>query len=98
MNSSCLPQTNKFIITKLLAVSEPHVFVVERSPRLTAGQIICVGEHELSGFLCGAGVDALGIQRVLHELEGGNRAEAETRKLSLRRKIQLPFSDHNLVT
>lgn len=76
MNSSCLPRT-KFTITKLWAVSEPHVFVVERSPRLPEGQIMCVGEHELSGFLCGAGVEAGTIRRILHELENGNRTEAE---------------------
>jgi hypothetical protein len=78
MNSPCPPPV-KFIITRTKTALEPYIYTVERFGTTGAPlvKIRCMGQHELKGFLNGAGVDVESIDRVLSELESSDRAEVE---------------------
>ena len=78
MTRPCPPPT-KFKITRTRTPLEPYIYTVERFG--TTGtppvKIRCMGQHELKGFLNGAGVDVESIERVVRELESRDRAEVE---------------------
>ena len=78
MTPPCPPPI-KFLITRTKTALEPHIYTVERFGTTGAPpvKIRCMGQHELRGFLNGAGVEAASIERVVRELESSDRAEVE---------------------